>query len=85
MKTSRLIVILIALAMFTSCLKKGDIISPEGNKDDFNVTFLFEADGIRVYRFYDGGRYIYFTNKEGKVGYTRSNGKQTYKEETLCN
>lgn len=71
--------------MFASCIKEGSSVTSIDSKDDFRITYLFEADGIKVYRFYDGGRFIYFTNKEGNVGYTSSNGKQTYKEETLCN
>lgn len=85
MKASRLAVIVIGLVMFTSCLKDGETVRPKDNIDDFQITYLFEVDGIKVYRFYDGGRSIYFTNKESKVEYTSSNGKQTYKVQTICN
>lgn len=34
---------------------------PENNKN-YEVDFLFEHDGCRVYRFYDWGNYVYFTN-----------------------
>lgn len=37
------------------------------NKEWHNVTFLFEHDGCQVYRFYDMGNYIYFTNCQGNV------------------
>ncbi|WP_289745003.1 DUF4884 domain-containing protein [Paramuribaculum intestinale] len=33
---------------------------------DYKVTLLFEVDGIKVYRFYDG-RAVYFTNANGKT------------------
>ncbi len=53
------------------------------------VKLLFEYDGVKVYRFYDCDRYIYFTNTSGKVEYSRTyrNGKmrRTEKVQTLCN
>ncbi len=39
---------------------------PENNKN-YEVDFLFEYDGCRVYRFYDRGNYVYFTNCNGEV------------------
>lgn len=53
------------------------------------VKLLFEYDGVKVYRFYDCDRYIYFTNTIGKVEYSRTyrNGKmrRTEKVQTLSN
>lgn len=37
------------------------------NNTDYNVAFLFEYEGCKVYRFYDDGKYIYFTNCAGSV------------------
>lgn len=59
---------------------------------NYNVRFLFEVDGIRVYSFFDD-RTVYFTNTAGQIGYeystTRRNGKHTststHYVETLCN
>lgn len=34
---------------------------PENNQT-YDVDYLFEHDGCKVYRFYDKGNYIYFTN-----------------------
>ncbi|WP_346857692.1 DUF4884 domain-containing protein [uncultured Draconibacterium sp.] len=42
------------------------IKSPENNST-FNVEYLFEYEGCKVYRFYDHGNYIYFTNCKGDV------------------
>lgn len=53
---------------------------------DYNVVKLFEAEGVSVYRFMDDGRYIYFTNANGKTSYTyKSGGKHrtTHKVESL--
>lgn len=44
---------------------------------DYRVTFLFEADGVRVYRFQDYGHSVYFTNANGntRYSYTHRTGK----------
>jgi hypothetical protein len=48
---------------------------------DFELEFLFEKDGCKMYRFYTGSRYVYWANCEGKVNFdyqtTSSNGKTT--------
>ena len=46
---------------------------------DYEVVFLFECNGIKVYRFKDDwtGEYIYFTNANGRTyyEYTRRTSK----------
>lgn len=59
----------------------------EKKLEDYNVTFLFECDGIKVYRFYDG-KYIYFTNANGvtQYQYTTKVGKfghQTHRVQSI--
>lgn len=54
---------------------------------DYSVKFLFECDGVKVYRFYDG-KYVYFTNANGmtKYQYTTRTGKfghQTHKVQSI--
>lgn len=53
---------------------------------DFKIEFLFEKDGCKIYRFYDG-RYVYWANCAGKVSsdYSTSNGKSTttHRQETV--
>lgn len=39
---------------------------PENNQN-YVVDFLFEHDGCKVYRFYDRGNFVYFTNCCGNV------------------
>jgi hypothetical protein len=63
----------------TSCLKEAQTTSVEGN--DIKVEFLFEKDGIKVYRFNDNGHYHYFTTR-GETMTTQSNGK-SHSEENL--
>lgn len=46
----------------------------------FCPELLFENEGVRVWRFADGGRYIYYTDARGRVEWTTThhNGKNTY-------
>jgi hypothetical protein len=39
------------------------------NNPDFQVSLLFEHEGIKVYRFRDGGHNVYFTNTCGITKY----------------
>ena len=44
---------------------------------DYNVKFLFECNGVKVYRFIDLGYVVYFTDTNGmtKYQYTTKSGK----------
>ena len=46
---------------FISCVGDG-IEKSKTNNDDYEVTYLFEKDGVKMYRFYDGMHYHYFTS-----------------------
>lgn len=72
-------IFLIAIATLTlsSCYKDAQEMTTVGN--GFEVEFLFEQDGIRVYRFRDGGRAHYFTSK-GETMTTYTSGKSHYTE-----
>ncbi len=65
----------------------GTKVDIENNVKDYKVELLFEVDGIKVYRFYDGRR-VYFTSKTGNVEseYTTGAGKtrHTHKQQTIC-
>lgn len=39
------------------------------NQNNFEIEFLFEKDGCKIYRFYDAGRYIYWSNCAGNIQY----------------
>lgn len=47
---------------------------------DYNVQFLFECNGVKVYRFIDGSEFIYFTDANGmtRYQYTTRNGKYSH-------
>lgn len=86
-KIKSFVCIAIIAILASSCQKEGTPVQPTGQKGDFKPEFLFEIDGVRVYRFYDG-RTIYFTSATGRVEWerTESNGKTTiiHHEQTVC-
>lgn len=50
-----------------SCAKEGTYVPSENAKEDFEIEFLFACDGVRIYRFYDGGRARYFATGNGRM------------------
>lgn len=60
----------------TGCHKDPQAMSTEGN--NIQVEFLFEKDGVKVYRFHDD-RYHYFTTR-GETMTSQTSGKTKYEE-----
>lgn len=89
----KILLSIFAVAMLSGCNGDGDRVQTLQSSDNFRVEFLFEVDGVKVYRFRDGLRDVYFTNTNGKCGYTDeqviSNGKTSMVVstdiETMCN
>lgn len=55
---------------------------------DYRVQFLFECNGVKVYRFHDGGEDVYFTDATGMAyyQYTTRTGKfshQTHRVQSI--
>ncbi len=71
-----LIILGIALSL-TSCVHEAQSVSREGI--EFEVEFLFEKDGVKMYRFYDNGRYHYYTDR-GETMSSQTSGKSSYEE-----
>ncbi len=69
--------LLLAGVLLTGCYKESQSSTTEGN--GFQVEFLFEKDGIKMYRFFDGGRQHYFTTT-GETISTQHSGKNEYEE-----
>ena len=67
------------VGLLSGCYK--DSQSTETLGKGFQVEFLFEKDGIKVYRFQDGGIH-YFTSR-GETMTTQSSGKTTTYEENI--
>lgn len=81
------LVVALSCAVLSGCVKKGTCTPVSGSTSgsNFNLEFLFEADGVKVYRFQDGQRYVYFTNTKGEVSSNHNEGKVTVEDQTICN
>lgn len=74
-------IIALAIALtVTSCVHEAQSKSQEGI--DFEVEFLFEKDGVKMYRFYDNGRFHYYTNT-GETISTQDAGKNNTLQENI--
>lgn len=78
MKKPTLTLLALLALTLTGCEEdqRGQISTAQQPKDDvdYQVTFLFEVDSVKVYRFYDHGREVYFTNVTGNIEYTYTSG-----------
>lgn len=63
----------------TGCLSEPIFTEKVGKDNKYEVDFLFEKDGVKVYRFFDGGRFHYFTTN-GTTLTQRNMGKSSYEE-----
>lgn len=69
MKTNmRKIVVVALIGFLSSCYFSQPIVRevPQNNQT-YQVDYLFEHDGCKVFRFYDMGNYVYFTNCNGDI------------------
>jgi hypothetical protein len=75
MNRKTFLVTIAALLILTSCKKAAQETHHNGG---FEIEFLFEHDGCKVYRFLDG-RMVYFSDCRGKMDHTTThhNGKTT--------
>lgn len=56
------------LLTMTSCFTGIPItVEKANNNKTYQVEYLFEHDGCKVYRFDDRGHYVYFTNCKGDI------------------
>lgn len=79
MKNSIIILLLgISLLLLTSCMGRPLINSSADNNDSYRVQYLFEHDGCKVYRFYDKGHYVYFTNCDGNTMAIKNDSTASY-------
>jgi hypothetical protein len=47
--------------------EKSPVSQSSSNNPNIAVDFLFEHEGCKLYRFYDGGRAIYYANCGGRI------------------
>jgi len=73
----KILIVFIAIIALQSCNKEPQSIHHVGN--GFQVEFLFEHDGIKMYRFRDNGNNHYFTS-QGETITRQNKGKYHYDE-----
>jgi hypothetical protein len=74
------LLITVLLSLIIGCAGKGEDVKYSAN-DDFKVQYLFTCENIKVYRFFDGGHYHYFSIGKGKLLndiVTVNTGKSSY-------
>lgn len=63
---SSLLLLALACICFSACFVQRSVsVNKAANNPDYTVSYLFEHDGCRVYRFYDtySSSYVYFTTQ----------------------
>ena len=75
--------LILGMVMLSGCFNEPQSIEHTGKDDKFQIEYLFEKDGIKMYRFMDGSHYHYFTTN-GQTMTEQQSGK-TYYEERIEN
>lgn len=63
----KVIIAILLSVVFVGCTKPGYSVIPNDSRADFEIEYLFECDGVKMYRFYDNGSYRYFTTGNGRM------------------
>ncbi len=74
-----IIFIALGVIIFGACTNEPISSERVGKDSEIKVDYLFQKDGVKVYRFLDGGRVHYFTTN-GETISTQTEGKQSYQE-----
>ena len=70
--------IVLGAMLFGACRNEPMSKERVGKDDGFEVEYLFEKDGVKVYRFYDNGYTHYFTTMGETISTrTTNSGKNT--------
>lgn len=75
----KILIIVITLSALSGCTNPSIDTQRLGKDDAFEVEYLFEKDGVKVYRFWDAGHFHYFTSN-GETMSTKYTGKTDYQE-----
>jgi len=78
--------VLIAATLFLIGCAGDPISTTKSNNSEYKIELLFEHDGCKVYRFYDG-RYVYWTDCKGKMeqSFSEKTGGKTQHEVYIQN
>lgn len=64
--------------LFYSCYSSVPItVNKAPNNQTYNIAYLFEKDGYKMYRFRDDDRYVYFTTKNGSTTTVKDDSVKT--------
>lgn len=74
-----IVFIMMGAILFGACQNEPMSKERLGKDEGIVVEYLFEKDGVKVYRFNDGGRDHYFTTR-GETMTTQTSGKTSYTE-----
>jgi hypothetical protein len=79
LKSDMKITLILAALALAGC-SKDPVSTARTNNADVPVSLLFEHNGIKVYRFNDAGRHVYYTDARGATQWseTHTNGKSSY-------
>lgn len=73
------ILFVILITTMVGCYNEPQSVEHTGKDDKFQIEYLFEKNGIKMYRFYDGGAYHYFTTN-GETISSQASGDLRYDE-----
>jgi len=74
-----IVFITLGAIVFGACTNEPMSSERLGKDDGFAVEYLFEKDGVKVYRFYDNGYAHYFTTKDETIS-VQNTGKIRHTE-----
>ena len=67
MKNACSLFLLLSLIACSRAIRLPLVEAPTQNNPTYQISYLFEHDGCKVYRFYDNGNMVYFTNCQGET------------------
>lgn len=77
-RSTKSFILMIATLIFFSCTTGKPIATKSAaNNNTYKISYLFEKDGCKVYRFYDMGHYVYFTNCNSDITAITDDSLQT--------
>jgi len=85
-KIIRPLILVSVIACLFSCVSQRSIskLAPSNNAT-YKVEYLFEHDGCKVYRFWDNGHFVYFTNCSNIITSVENDSTQIHVENMMMN
>lgn len=74
------LILLLIVVFLSSCYNDSQETIQNGN---FKVEYLFEQNGCKMYRFRDGGRFVYWSDCQGKVQSDYESDDDVHHQETI--